>query len=129
MEYFGLIRLGTGGTSFAVAIALAAVTVVIGILWFFGFLIAMVSAIVLAILSLILDTEQGVVCEAYVCPSCGNVQLTAHEVTTGTYHKRVQYPTTPKSFMTTCVKCKKQISIAAEECPYCGTRQSRSKKR
>ncbi len=130
MQYSGLVRLGTGGTSFSVAIALVAVAVLFGILWFFGFLIALVSAIILAVVALTSELEEGgILCDAHVCPNCGNVQLVAHEVATGTYHKPVQNTETPKSFMRICVKCKKQISIASEECPYCGARQPRLKKR
>lgn len=130
MQYSGLVRLGTSGAGSAVGITLAAVAVSIGIIWFFGFLIGIVSAIVLAVVAFVYDEEEGgFLCNAYVCPSCDNVQLVAHEVTTGTYHRPVQDTKTPKSFMRICPKCKKQISIASEECPYCGTRQPRSKKR
>jgi len=30
---------------------------------------------------------------------------------------------TPTSFLKECVKCGKEIPIASEECPYCGTKQ------
>jgi hypothetical protein len=33
-------------------------------------------------------------------------------------------PETPKSFHKKCVKCKKQIPIASEQCPHCGVHQS-----
>jgi len=31
---------------------------------------------------------------------------------------------TPKAFMKKCAQCGKQIPIASEECPYCGTKQT-----
>jgi hypothetical protein len=30
---------------------------------------------------------------------------------------------TPRSFMKKCVKCRKEIPIASEECPYCRAKQ------
>ena len=30
---------------------------------------------------------------------------------------------TPKSFLKECVRCRKEIPIASEECPCCGTMQ------
>ena len=30
---------------------------------------------------------------------------------------------TPKSFLKKCVKCGREIPLASEECPYCGTKQ------
>jgi hypothetical protein len=37
--------------------------------------------------------------------------------------KHPPVPETPKSFLKKCVKCKKQIPIASEECPHCGVHQ------
>lgn len=32
-------------------------------------------------------------------------------------------PITPKNFLKQCIKCGKEIPIASEICPYCGTKQ------
>jgi len=56
--------------------------------------------------------------DLYVCPKCGEVRFFADE-------KSMQYllKLTPKEFLKKCVKCEKNIPIASEHCPYCGTEQ------
>jgi len=38
-----------------------------------------------------------------------------------------QIEKTPKSFLKKCVDCGKEIPLASEQCPYCGSKQNRQK--
>jgi predicted RNA-binding Zn-ribbon protein involved in translation (DUF1610 family) len=51
----------------------------------------------------------------YLCPTCGEIRLSADEKT-----RRLLLGT---SFLKKCVKCGKEIPIASEECRYCGAKQ------
>jgi predicted RNA-binding Zn-ribbon protein involved in translation (DUF1610 family) len=56
--------------------------------------------------------------DVYVCPKCGEVKLFADEKA-----KVSLLRLTPKAFLKKCIECGKDIPIASEECPYCGTKQ------
>jgi predicted RNA-binding Zn-ribbon protein involved in translation (DUF1610 family) len=60
--------------------------------------------------------------EVYVCPKCRESRLFLPDPTR-VFHKPLQDSGTPKSYLKKCVKCKKQIAIASEECPFCGAKQ------
>ena len=62
--------------------------------------------------------EEMLSLDVYVCPKCGEIRLFADE-------KSMQplLGITPKTFLKKCVKCGRDISIASEQCPYCGVRQ------
>jgi predicted nucleic-acid-binding Zn-ribbon protein len=47
----------------------------------------------------------------FYCKSCGYIEL----------YKTP--PHGPPSFLKNCVECGKEIPLASEECPYCGTKQ------
>ena len=54
----------------------------------------------------------------FYCKNCDYVELYKES------SKRTsQFGETPSSFLKRCVKCGEEISIASEECPYCGVKQ------
>jgi rubrerythrin len=61
--------------------------------------------------------------DVYVCPQCRRVELFYPERSEA--HLPDQNTDTPRSFLKVCVKCRKKIPIASEECPFCGARQER----
>jgi uncharacterized paraquat-inducible protein A len=60
--------------------------------------------------------------DVYACPHCRRVELFNHAPDRG-FHKPEQNTDTPRSFLKVCVKCKKSIPVASEECPFCGAKQ------
>jgi len=52
--------------------------------------------------------------EAYRCTNCKLVMIP---------HGYEKDKPTPKSFLKNCVRCRKEIPIASEECPHCGAKQ------
>jgi len=57
---------------------------------------------------------------AYRCKECGVIIC---------YEKEKIEPTkTSESFLKKCIRCSKEIPIASEECPYCGTEQKNAAK-
>ncbi len=66
--------------------------------------------------------------DVYVCPQCRKLELFYPEPGRE-FHKPEQNTDTPKQFLKTCVKCRKSIPIASEECPFCDSKQpSRSER-
>jgi len=53
--------------------------------------------------------------EAYRCPKCRLILIK--------YGQTRGRDETPKSFLKKCTNCDKEIPIASETCPYCGTNQ------
>jgi RNA polymerase subunit RPABC4/transcription elongation factor Spt4 len=53
--------------------------------------------------------------EAYHCPKCKLILIK--------YGQTRKPDGTPKSFLKKCTNCDKEIPIASETCPYCGTKQ------
>lgn len=62
--------------------------------------------------------EEMLSLDVYMCPKCGEIRLYADEKA-----KKSLLRLTPKAFLKKCAECGRDIPIASEECPYCGTRQ------
>jgi hypothetical protein len=60
--------------------------------------------------------------DVYICPQCRRAEFFQHEPGRE-FHKPEQNTDTPRSFLKVCVKCRKTIPVASEECPFCGARQ------
>jgi predicted RNA-binding Zn-ribbon protein involved in translation (DUF1610 family) len=65
----------------------------------------------------------------FVCPNCGHLQLFAYDAAKDTLKEAERREEKHKSFLKACVKCRQDIPIGSEECPYCGSKQPPSSKR
>jgi RNA polymerase subunit RPABC4/transcription elongation factor Spt4 len=62
--------------------------------------------------------EEPLPIHVYICPLCGKMELFAYEQTMKILLSR--------QGLKKCVKCGKNIPLASEVCPYCGTKQKKS---
>jgi predicted RNA-binding Zn-ribbon protein involved in translation (DUF1610 family) len=62
--------------------------------------------------------EEMLSLDVYMCPKCGEIRLYADEKA-----KQSLLRLTPDAFLKKCAECGRDIPIASEECPYCGTIQ------
>jgi hypothetical protein len=69
-----------------------------------------------------LTSIEGMQFEVYACPRCRESRLFLPDPTR-VFHKTLQDSGTSKSHLKKCVKCRKNIPIASEECQFCGTKQ------
>jgi hypothetical protein len=56
--------------------------------------------------------------EIYICAKCGRIKFFADEKS-----KHFLLGMTPMAYLKRCVKCLKEIPLAAEKCAYCGAKQ------
>jgi Zn finger protein HypA/HybF involved in hydrogenase expression len=67
--------------------------------------------------------------DVYVCPKCKSVEFFGTQDIQKRYEDLQRKNNTSRSFLKKCVKCRKEIPIASEECQFCGSKQPPLNKR